>query len=343
VLHLADDLGAMNALLERQGLPGDYVQACSAVEAGARAGVPCARPAWWFAGGGWIEPASFVRHALSAARAGSGVALRAGCRVASVEPRGARWLAFSARGELLGEADVIVLANAADAARLVPAPVALGWRLERSRGQVTRVPASTLAAWGQRAPWVPLAHHGYAIPLPDGSVLAGATQAPASDAGHADDAGDSREESAEAEEIEEGSVPRREDDLHNLEVFARLTGQALAAPWPAVLDSRVGYRCHSDDRLPVVGAVAALAGNGRTMRASELAQPRRVPRQSGLYVLTALGARGIASATLGAQVLAAWVAGSPMPIDTDLLDAVDAARHVSREARRRGANAADDG
>jgi tRNA 5-methylaminomethyl-2-thiouridine biosynthesis bifunctional protein len=137
-------------------------------------------------------------------------------------------------------------------------------------------------------------------------------------------------------------VPRREDDLHNLEVFARLTGQALAAPWPAVLDSRVGYRCHSDDRLPVVGAVAALAGNGRTMRASELAQPRRVPRQSGLYVLTALGARGIASATLGAQVLAAWVAGSPMPIDSDLLDAVDAARHVSREARRRGANAADD-
>jgi tRNA 5-methylaminomethyl-2-thiouridine biosynthesis bifunctional protein len=67
-----------------------------------------------------------------------------------------------------------------------------------------------------------------------------------------------------------------------------------------------------------------------------LTQPRHVPRESGLFVLAALGSRGIASAALGARVLAGLACGAPLPLDADLLDAVDAARFVARAARRRG-------
>jgi tRNA 5-methylaminomethyl-2-thiouridine biosynthesis bifunctional protein len=91
--------------------------------------------------------------------------------------------------------------------------------------------------------------------------------------------------------------------------------------------------------LPVIGAVpAALAvGGGSSVAAKasgRLDQPRLVPRASGLYVFTALGSRGIASASLGSQILAAAIAGAPAPVEADLLDAVDPARFLVRQFRR---------
>jgi tRNA 5-methylaminomethyl-2-thiouridine biosynthesis bifunctional protein len=68
--------------------------------------------------------------------------------------------------------------------------------------------------------------------------------------------------------------------------------------------------------------------------AGRLDQPRLVARAPGLYVFSALGSRGIASSTLGAQLLAAAITGSPSPVEADLLDAVDPARFVVRRFRR---------
>ena len=67
---------------------------------------------------------------------------------------------------------------------------------------------------------------------------------------------------------------------------------------------------------------------------ARLEQPRFVPRAPGLFVFTALASRGIAWAALGAQTLAALVAGTPCPLESSLLDAVDVARFASRVARR---------
>jgi len=64
--------------------------------------------------------------------------------------------------------------------------------------------------------------------------------------------------------------------------------------------------------------------------------PRLVPRCQGLYVLTALGSRGITWAPLAAQTLAAWITGAPLPLEASLLDAVDVARFASRAARHGG-------
>jgi len=63
-------------------------------------------------------------------------------------------------------------------------------------------------------------------------------------------------------------------------------------------------------------------------------QPRLVPRQAGLYVFTALGSRGIAWAPLGARLLAGWIAGAPLPLESSLVDALDPARFVARAARQ---------
>jgi len=70
------------------------------------------------------------------------------------------------------------------------------------------------------------------------------------------------------------------------------------------------------------------------MPSPRLDQPRFVARAPGLFVCCALGSRGIASAALGAEVLAAAISGAPLPVEADLLDAIDSARFVTRDFRR---------
>jgi len=312
VLHFAGDFDTMQRQLAAGGWPSDYVQALDTHAASAQSGLERAGPAWLFPGGGWVDPAGLVRCLASS----PAITLRTGCAVTGLRRLHAqRWQVLGAGGAVLAEAEIVVLANAADATRLAPAGAVAEWRLARSRGQVSWLPAGAAASWPQR-PQVPLAGNGYVVPLPDGRVLCGATQSTDDDDG----------------------ALREADHAHNLAVLQRLTGVTLR---PGTLDTmagRVAWRCHTDDRLPLVGALpAADIAGGEAAAPARAGQPRHVPREDGLFALTALGSRGITSAALGARVLAAWVCGAPLPIDTDLLDAVDAARHRARAARRAAA------
>jgi tRNA 5-methylaminomethyl-2-thiouridine biosynthesis bifunctional protein len=67
-----------------------------------------------------------------------------------------------------------------------------------------------------------------------------------------------------------------------------------------------------------------------------LDQARLLPRESGLFVLTALGARGLTLAPLLARLVAAQATGTPWPVGQDLADAVDPARWRVRAARTQG-------
>ncbi|MBL8339864.1 MAG: FAD-dependent 5-carboxymethylaminomethyl-2-thiouridine(34) oxidoreductase MnmC [Rubrivivax sp.] len=329
LLHLGDDDASVQALAAPW--PADYVQALSARDATARAGVALARPAWLFPQGGWVSPAALVRQVLAT----RGIHWRGGVPVRALRRHGDRWQALDAAGTVLADAQLLVLATGAALGALAPAGCARWWPLAVSRGQVTQIPAHLVAREGGAAvrPALPLARSGYVIPLPDGGLLCGATQA--------------------GDDLDADLRPA--DHAHNLAVWQRLTGQpagagSIDATTAAALPGRVGWRTHTDDRLPLVGPVpaSALAQFGAASasasspeaallaaaRRERWAQPARVPREPGLFVLGALGSRGLTSAALGAQVLAALVCDTPLPVDTDLLDAVDAARHVARAVRR---------
>jgi tRNA 5-methylaminomethyl-2-thiouridine biosynthesis bifunctional protein len=55
-----------------------------------------------------------------------------------------------------------------------------------------------------------------------------------------------------------------------------------------------------------------------------------VPRRGGLFMLAGLGSRGLTSAALGAELVAAMAVGAPWPLEADLADAVDPARLLLR-------------
>lgn len=287
-----EDLASMQALIARHATPPEIAEALAAAEASRRAGIALQGPAWSYPQGGWAQPPALVRALLDV----PGVRFSGGVEVASLRRDGAQWELLDAAGVVVNRAPVVVLANADGAARLWPQA---GWPIGRGRGQLSIWPA------GPATPRLacPLSGAGYAITLPDGSLLAGATSTP----GDTDPA------------------LRDADHDFNRARLRRLTGWDAPAP----STGRVGWRVQAPDRLPIVGAVPAPGA-----ASARPTQARWQPREPGLFVLTALGSRGLVLGPLMGEVLAAWVSGSPMPIESRLRDAIDPARWIVRAARQ---------
>ncbi len=285
----------MRALIRKQGLPADYVQALDAKQASARAGVTLGHAAWWFAQAGWVAPAALVQQLLEA----PGIRFIGGMQAQALRHDAAGWAVLGTDGSMLGQASVLVLANAAGVNTLVSSVSHPGWPLLTYRGQVT-----VAASPGHLR--LPVAGDGYVLPLSGDIVLCGASS-------HADD---------------HDTALRDGDHAFNLERLQRLTG--LAAHLAAAPQGRVGWRVQVADRLPIVGALPAQVDSAT----QQLDHARMVPRQPGLFVATALGGRGITLAPLMGELLAAQICGEPLPLGADLVDAIDPARWLVRQARR---------
>ena len=285
------------ALLQAPGLPTGYVQWLGAADASRRAGLTLSEPCWYYPGGGWIAPGAWVRHALSH----PGITVCTASGVQAVVRQGGQWTCMDMKGQKLAGSALLVLAQADGADTLLRPLGHPGWPLHRSRGQVSfwRAPeASGLQ--------LPVAGDGYAIATAEG-LLCGATR--------------------QVDDLDPGL--RDEDHRYNLERFQRLTG--LPGPAAGVaLQGRVGWRLAADDRLPVAGAVPLL---GAPPQATQTTQTRLLARESGLFVLTALGARGLTLAPLMGELVAAQATGTPWPLEQDLADAVDPGRWLVRQAR----------
>ena len=308
--HGSDDAAwrEMQATLARMGLPARYVQALSAREASAHAGLTLPGCAWWYPGGGWVQPGGLARSFLE--RAGDRSSMRAGCAVQSLTQDAGLWQLRDGCGAILAESDVVVLANAGDALRLLrpwtPTSQSDAWPLLQVRGQISTLPSAALG--GRDLPRVPITGAGYLLPDVDGLAIFGATSQVGDD----------------------DPTVRHSDHQHNLDQLSRLAGIAPIID-SAALGGRTGWRWTTDDRLPVLGGVPDFACAARTQR---MDQPAQVPRLHGLYACTALGSRGITWSALAAQVVAASIARAPIPIEASLLDSVDAARWVVRAATR---------
>jgi tRNA 5-methylaminomethyl-2-thiouridine biosynthesis bifunctional protein len=317
------DPAPLRERLARSGLPDDYLQAWSAQQVQAAGGPACA--AWFYPGGGWIAPAELARWWLS----GDGIAWRGGVAVARLERRDESWHLFDESGATLAAVDAVVFANAGDATALWSratdgqgrALAADGdWiaPLASTRGQVSIVAADTP---GLHAPARPVAGAGYALTLPDGAVMCGATST-------ADDP---------------DTDVRLADHVRNLRQLAAVTGSRLHAATAddgehlaadlvarGRLHGRVGWRATAADRLPLIGALPAQPVDGAATLPD---QPRHWPRVPGLFVVSGFGSRGLTWAPLAGRLIASWIVDAPYPLPSDLVDALDPARFCARKVR----------
>jgi tRNA 5-methylaminomethyl-2-thiouridine biosynthesis bifunctional protein len=322
---------AAQSLLSKLGMPPEHVQWLDQPEAQARSGLPVASGGWLFHQAGWLHPAGFARLMLEEAQAlqsDNGQALLQ-ClwhqqidALAQSEDDGS-WQVLT-RGQIVARAPTLVLCNAMQAAALpgtLPANQATApLPLSATRGQITECTLNTSDA-RQVMPELPVAGAGYVLPLPERTLLCGATT------------------------FHHDSDPtvREADHRHNLNQAARLG--ALPAlpddqPLSEGLRGRTAWRAVTPDRLPVVGALPLSLERLQSDKPRRIDQVRLIPRQrnerGGLYALTGLGSRGITWCCLASELLAHWVTGSPCPVEADLRDALDPARFLVRHVTKGG-------
>lgn len=139
--------------------------------------------------------------------------------------------------------------------------------------------------------------------------------------------------------VESAAHERNAQSLQEMHLPAAAALRAAAADGALLGWAQV--RCASLDRLPLVGAAPDVAALGAHMAAAGSRRGRvpmaDTPRLSGLYLLTALGSRGLTLAHWSASLLAAKMNGEAAPLapaDQDLEQALDPARFAWKIARR---------
>lgn len=312
VLQIGEDEAEnadQQAALATLGFPEDFVRWMSPDEAARAHHATVPRGGLWFGQGGWVAPPDICAAQL--ARAGAAVTPMFGRAAASVSRVDDRWHVLGEGGESIASAPALVFANAHDAVHLLPMrhPV-----LRRVRGQLTTLPASDVDTLG---PWPDCVVTGAGYLLPrdaDGSARVGSSY----------------------EEDHGPLVDRPQVHADNLQRLARLLpdrAAPIARLDPATLRGYVGVRTVSHNRLPLVGPMpdesAALARAGK-LRGAHL---RDLPRLPGLYAALAYASRGLTWAVLGAELLASQIEGEPLPLESDLADAIDPGRLLLRALR----------
>lgn len=227
VLQLAQDAreaDRFGAIVQSQGYPPSFLQFADEGGAENLARRALGGPGWWFPQGAWVSPGSLRSATL--ARAGARVRQLTGRAVARIEREGHVWRALDADDRVIAESAALVVANAADAARLVPHA---RMTLSAVRGQLTYLPASPA-----RILDIIVSGNGYVAPLEGGGHVVGSTyQHDDSDVG-----------------------VRAADHVENLSRAETMLPGFTAGLDPARLDGWTGHRATVPDRLPIFGATA---------------------------------------------------------------------------------------
>ncbi|SEI55203.1 tRNA 5-methylaminomethyl-2-thiouridine biosynthesis bifunctional protein [Azotobacter beijerinckii] len=286
--------------------PADLLHRLNREQAEALAGVALDSGGLFYPEAGWVHPPALCAQLAEHPN----IRLLTHREALALHRESGRWCARA--GEtLLARAPVAVLAGGAEIARF---PEAAGLPLKRIRGQISRLPAT---AASQDLKTV-LCAEGYVAPPRAGEHTLGASFR-----------FDCDELALTAEEHAENLQLLREIST---DLAGRLQADRLD---PAELAGRAGFRCTSPDYLPLVGPLADAAAFAETYavlgKDARQVPQRPCPWLEGLYVSSGHGSRGLLSAPLSGELLAAWLDDEPLPVPRTVAEAC----HPNRFALRR--------
>jgi tRNA 5-methylaminomethyl-2-thiouridine biosynthesis bifunctional protein len=259
---------------------------------------------------GWVDPRALCR-ALTDPPA---IRLVLGREAAQLRQTPGGWSLSDGTADI-ASAPVVVIACAggvADFTQTAHLPLRL------IRGQLSFVPATPAS----RALQTVLCGDGYVAPVHNGVHSVGATH-------RFRDASTALSDSEHRENLER---------LARLApaVYAAVGGERLAA---AQLSGRAALRCSAPDYLPIVGPVVDAAAFATAYallaRDSKLELEAASPWLDRLYVNTAHGSRGLVTAPLAGEMLAAYLEGEPAPLPRAVMEAAHPSRFLLRDLIRR--------
>ncbi len=302
-----DDKSAAKLAKMSQGpFPPELMHPLSAVEVEQVVGLPCDADGVSYPLGGWLCPAELTRAAIREAQASGRLEVVFNAAVTRIAEEDDGWRVESRDGRQWHAPNLVAAAGHQLPALLPFAELPL----YPVRGQVSHVPTTT----GLSQLKTVLCYDGYLTPAHNGAHCIGASYG--------------RNQTDLAYRADEQEQNR-----------ARLQACLPDQTWPAEVDvsgnqARVGVRCASRDHLPVAGPVARLAALADHDVNAPADQQSALPLHAGLYVLGALGSRGLCSAPLCGELVASEICGDPLPLAADLLEALHPARYWVRRLRR---------
>ncbi len=311
VLQLAFDHkeSARQAALS-DAFPPSLLRAVQREEAEQLAGVALDHGGLFYPDAGWAHPPALCRWLI----AHPAIQLLRHRHPVELRRAGEQWQALIG-DELLAEAPVVILAGAADVAQFSQS----AWLpLKRIRGQITALTVTERSS----ALRTVLCAKGYVAPPREGQHTLGAS----------------------FNFAETDPAPSAAEHHSNLEMLAEISAdlhQRLEADTVDIdqLHGRVAFRYTSPDYLPIIGALAdpARFAEAYAVLAKDARQVPDTPCPwlDGLYVNTAHGSRGLITAPLSGELLAAWLNDEPLPVPRAIAEACHPNRFLLRKLIRR--------
>ncbi len=301
--------------LDNHPLPESVVRAISSAQASQLAGIPVESDGLEYPLAGWVRPDALCRRLAAT----PGVTLQRGeVHDITATPEGWRLSMTVDEGASELEADQVVIATASLAngfAQTAELP------LQPVRGQVS----SLTLPEGAPAPNRVICAGGYVAPPLEGQLTFGATFRP-------------NETDARVSDADHRT--NRDELTRTLPGYAAALEASGASLDATTLEGRAAVRAASPDKTPYAGPVPDAAA-WREAYAVLAKDATRIPdiagqHHPGLWISTAHGSRGLASAPLCAEVIASRICDEPMPLEAPLVDHLHPGRRLIRDLIRGG-------
>ncbi len=283
-------------------LPEDFFYPLSHQEIEQLAGVSIGgnQSGLYFPHGLWLSPPTLVAHLLTHPN----IHLITDCQIQDLIYNDNHWQAIDTNTKIRATAPQVVICNSA---RLQEFSVSPQLQLRTIRGQISVAPAP------EQPLKTILCGKGYMTPPRAGKITIGAT----------------------FQFHDQDTALRSADHQENLDNFAELTPTIISQLEFKQLEGKAGIRSSSYDYLPLVGPLADYQQFQQVF--AKLAQDKNArinqscPYLAGLYVNVGHGTKGMLTAPLCGEIIADYIAGTPLAASKTLREALHPNRYYVRE------------
>ncbi|TYK66461.1 FAD-dependent 5-carboxymethylaminomethyl-2-thiouridine(34) oxidoreductase MnmC [Colwellia echini] len=305
--------------------PDALIQSINADQASVFANINLPYGGLFMPNAGWVSPQDLVKQLFNAASATKRLTIITNTHISKIrqvknttitsnELSPISWCLSTNQGEL--NANVLVICAGADAIEIEQLKAL---PLTATRGQVTSMKSTNSISKLSTV----ICHKGYLTPENNGIHCVGAT----------------------FQKNDTNLTTNSKDDQYNLTTLAKCLPELSAdINWQEqdIVTSKARLRGMSQDHLPLVGAVPNINEHIKTY--PHLAKDKNwkyseaAPCVENLYVLLGLGARGLCSAPLAADILTADLCNLPYPVDHKMLFNLSPNRFIVRDIIKRKIN-----
>ena len=289
--------------------PKNLVHSVDKTKASELANIALEHGGLFFPKAGWIAPAQLVKQIFKAAESTNRLRIETGCKINSISQKvDGKWLLHTNKENY--QANVLIYCGGAQGIAL---NLIEQLPLTSVRGQVSNMASNDKIAKLSTV----ICHKGYLTPANNNLHCIGATF---------------QKHSFNIES-------KAEDDLFNLAMIDKCLPGVTQWQTTDIVSSKARLRCMTPDHLPMVGAMPDVEAHkqqyphlskDKRWRYNELA-----PVVNNIYMLTGLGARGLCTAPLLADILTADICGTPYPLNNEQLFNLAPNRFVIRDIIRR--------